>query len=285
MLAPFCAWPEKHVNFRRIWLWSEVDPTLKASLTSETSDSVPEKRYIGNVANAAELESTPPKKRRCLQLKRRLDDASSIPVVQAAAGKKRKRACLRDIKDLNVKIREQEECTIKILDAKYHEALHAECSTCKDVNGPHVELEEVTSQLRKSTEYLQAALKENLHLQKVNGDVIQEVVRFEAENAGLKEELASALEVIKAQVSELEEQPVHEQALQVAKDAHERAEGLLANSLFREAQLREIIDDEALDKSLNAVQAQVFNDLFSRKLLALKAKLYEDEEETELLEK
>ena len=256
---------------------------VPSTADSETSDSVPEKRYIGNVANAAELESTPPKKRRCLQLKRRLDDASSIPVVQAAAGKKRKRACLRDIKDLNVKIREQEECTIKILDAKYHEALHAECSTCKDVNGPHVELEKVTSQLRESTEYLQAALKENLHLQKVNGDVIQEVVRFEAENAGLKEELALALEVIKAQVSELEEQPVHEQALQVAKDAHERAEGLLANSLFREAQLREIID-EALDKSLNAVQAQVFNDLFSRKLLALKAKLYEDEEEKELLE-
>ena len=263
---------------------SFVSLLVPSTADSETSDSVPEKRYIGNVANAAELESTPPKERRLASESDVDDDASSIPVVQAAAGKKRKRACLRDIKDLNVKIREQEECTIKILDAKYHEALHAECSTCKDVNGPHVELEKVTSQLRKSTEYLQAALKENLHLQKVNGDVIQEVVRFEAENAGLKEELASALEVIKAQVSELEEQPVHEQALQVAKDAHERAEGLLANSLFREAQLREIID-KALDKPLNAVQAQVINDLFSRKLLALKAKLYEDEEEKELLEK
>jgi hypothetical protein len=83
----------------------------------------------------------------------------------------------------------------------------------------------------------------------------------EKQHAGLKEELVLANEA---------------DALAVAKDKHLQAEADLTNALYREANLRDIAEKGLAAVPINAVQAQVFNHVFARKLLALKSEIFHE---------
>ena len=69
----------------------------------------------------------------------------------------------------------------------------------------------------------------------------------------------------------LDDQQIHEEALQTAKDKHLAAEAELINARHREAELTEALKSYAIEIPLNAAHARIFNDVMQRKLLQAKA--------------
>ena len=69
----------------------------------------------------------------------------------------------------------------------------------------------------------------------------------------------------------LDDQQIHEEALQTAKDKHLAAEAELVNARHREAELTEALKSYAIEIPLNATHARIFNDVMQRKLLQAKA--------------
>ena len=69
----------------------------------------------------------------------------------------------------------------------------------------------------------------------------------------------------------LDDQQIHEDALQTAKDKHLAAEAELVNARRREAELTEALKSHAIEIPLDATHAKIFTDVMQRKLLQAKA--------------